>query len=241
MNEPMDENDIPLPAREPTPSDFGVEQAEPGRRSQDSEGTEPAPIAEPTVSQKPYPQQGGRFLAPGHALARQDLLSEFLEKNSTYHFGHMKMGGMMNISFQAQNAAWRVDMHEVIRDHLRGQITSGLLYLSKLCEEKGADYLIPENETKLKLYWFRSCYLWLGEEPREPFGVLDIEGTPGSARPVYDLPRLLGEANVERLKTESPKLLTGPLVLVKRRRTENLINKKLWRLQGFLADYSIAH
>lgn len=163
---------------------------------------------------------------------------EFQDKNSKYSSAYLKFAMIPSIGKLAGAATWRQDMDKVILNHMRRHITRELIYLSKLCESDGRDYLIRMgNDEDLKRYWFRNCYLSLGEGRHEPFDTLEIEGVDGSARPVYDLPKLLGSECMENLTSEASLFQNVPIVLLKARRT-NELNKKLWRLQGFVAEYA---
>lgn len=196
---------------------------------------------------------------PMHVLARQDLIRNFGIKGAKYHAGHRRVAGMPSAPPLAKSAAWREDMDGVILDQRRRQITEDLLYLSTLCEENGRKYIIRVTDAKYTAtYVHRAAFLWLGEEAAsgseegnqdlggeaekaevdpEQYATLDIDGDPTTTRPVYNLPRLLGPANVARLRAEFTMFKEGSLFLLRSQRS-GPVNKKLWSLQGYMATYS---
>ncbi|KAF3771190.1 hypothetical protein M406DRAFT_220820, partial [Cryphonectria parasitica EP155] len=180
-------------------------------------------------------QTKGRFFAPAHTLARRDLLLEFLNKKSKYSSAYMRFSINPSIAGLVRAAAWREDMDEVISNQLRRQIVDQLIYLSQLCETGGRRYLnaLDIDQARADLSLRRSCFLSLGNEG-DPFDVIETEGVPQGVCPVYNMPKLLGSENVDRLRTESAIFKGADLVLMRGRRTYDL-NKQLWRLQGFLA------
>lgn len=200
---------------------------------------------------------------PTHVLARQDLIASFSTPNKKYDGAHRRLAAMPNAPPLAKTANWRPDMDGVILDQRQRQIMEDLLYLSTLCEEQGRKYIIRVTDAKYAAtYVHRAAFLWLGEEKAigsdqgdeesageaeeaekkevdpEQYATLDIvEDDPTTTRPVYNLPKLLGPANVARLRSESSVFKDGSLFLLRSQRSGPL-NKKLWSLQGFMADYS---
>lgn len=71
----------------------------------------------------------------------------------------------------------------------------------------------------------------------EQYATLDIDGDPTTTRPVYNLPKLLGPANVARLRSESSVFKKGSLFLLRSQRS-GPTSMRLWSLQGYVADYS---
>ncbi|KAG8160622.1 hypothetical protein KVR01_008886 [Diaporthe batatas] len=196
---------------------------------------------------------------PMNALGRQDLIKGFSTPGNLYFSGHKRIAGMPSAPPQAKSAVWRVDMDGVILDQRRRQIMEDLLHLCTLCEENGRRYIIRITDAKYSAtYVHRAAFLWLGEDTAsgsqqndqgldgkadkaevdpEQYATLDIDGDPTTTRPVYNLPRLLGPANVARLRTESSLLRDGSLFLLRSQRS-GPVNKKLWSLQGYMATYS---
>lgn len=204
-------------------------------------------------------EQQIRYRYPAHMLARQDLIEGFTKTGNKYYNGHKRLASNPHIPPLAKGANWRPDMDGVVLDQRRRQILDDLLYLSKLCEEHGRKYIIRVTDAKYAAtYVHRAAFLWLGQEKvsgseegkQEPSGeaekaeidpeqyaTLDIDGNPTSTRPVYNLPRLLGPANVARLRSEASMLKEGSLFLLRSQRSGS-VNKKLWSLQGFMATFA---
>lgn len=230
-----------------------------------AEGGESASVeatpASPEIIEKSLTQQKPIYRYPSHVLARQDLLKEFFAHGSRHRGGHFRLASAPQVSSLAKSAIWREDMDTVILDLSRKQIMHDLIYLSKLCEEKERHYLLrvhdPNETVRLVRRW---CFLWLGE-PRNPipgteaqesatgpeklengpeqYATLDIEGVSktDTTRPLYNLPRLLGPDNIQRLRSESSILREGSLFVLRGQKSAKL-NLRLWKLQGYMADYS---
>lgn len=195
---------------------------------------------------------------PSHVLARQDLLKAFFTPGNKYKGGHFRLASDPHVSGLARTAIWREDMDSVIIESSRRQIMDDILYFSRWCETQGRKYLIRTNDAEeTRLFVRRRCFLWLGEgqnltseveaqeSPTEPeklnhgpgqYATLDIDGAPEATRPVYNLPILLGPENVQRLRSESTILREGSLFLLRGHRSMEL-SQRLWKLQGFMADY----
>lgn len=179
-----------------------------------------------------------RFSNPVHSLARQDLLQEFLSRGTKYSSGHMRFGTHPSIGSAAKVAIWREDMDSVIPNQLRRQIMRELLYLSELCETADRKYLVKVDSAEDSApYSHRECFLQLDQVSTGPFRILEIEGALESARPVYNLPSLLGPEATQQLTTEASAFREGTLFLLRGQRSIEL-SKKLWRLEGYVAKYN---
>lgn len=179
----------------------------------------------------------GEYWAPAHVLARQDLLLEFNTKNRKHSGAHFRFAALPSVGSKAARAIWRKDMNDVLREHMRRGVVDELVYASQvLGEGQGRVTLIKLDKVEDSLkYQNRVCFLLLSGEHR-PFDYLEVPGVPGSARAAYHLPELLGAEQLQRLETEAPRFQDGPLLLLKGKGNVE-INKKLWRLVGFVADY----
>lgn len=195
------------------------------------------------VQDNPPAKKNGTFWAPAHVLARQDLLKEFLDKKSKHSGGQFRFAMIPSIGKLVGKATWRQDMHEVLRERMRRGIVDDLIEVSKTCENGDRVYLVHIHTPQDSLsYQNQNCFLLLAGEYK-PFDYLEVPGVAGSARPVYHLPELLGAEQMKRLRSAS--LLFGEnslsqesaMVLLKGKANIE-INKKLWRLQGFVADYA---
>lgn len=196
---------------------------------------------------------------PLNVLGRKDLLEGFSKHGHTYFAGNKRMANLPSAPPLAKTAVWRADMDGVILDQRRRQIMEDLVHLSTLCEENGRRYIIRVTDAKYSAtYVHRAAFLWLGQDPAsgsedskqeldgktgktevdpEQYATLDIDGDPTTTRPVYNLPRLLGAANVARLRADFNMFKEGSLFLLRSQRSGPL-NKKLWSLQGYMATHS---
>lgn len=192
---------------------------------------------------------------PMNVLGRKDLLEGFSKMGNMYYAGYKRVGGLPSAPPQVKSAIWRPDMDGVILDQRRRQIMEDLTHLSTLCEENGRRYIIRVTDAKYSAtYVHRAAFLWLGqgseesnqelggkaakaEVDPEQYATLDIDGDPTTTRPVYNLPRLLGPANVAKLRSEFNMFKEGSLFLLRGQRS-GPVNKKLWSLQGYLATHS---
>lgn len=168
---------------------------------------------------------------------------EFSEKKSKFSSGYMRFAINPSIGKLCKQATWRADMHEVVRDQMRRQIVGELAYLWRLCvENPGRDYLIKVNgQEDFQQTWNGFCCLSLDEGEREPFEILEAANTAARAVSVFDLPRLLGPESVKDLVSRVSLFQEAPFVVLKGKRTLQL-RKRLWRLEGFVADYGqLAH
>ncbi|KUI63071.1 hypothetical protein VP1G_10196 [Cytospora mali] len=212
--------------------------------------------AEPEEARSTEPKSHYRYSS--HVLARQDLLKSFVIPGSKYKGGNFRLASSPHVSGQANSAIWREDMDSVIIELSRHQIMHDLIYLSKLCEEQDRKYLIRTNDAKETGHFVRRwAFLWLegqGDssdvkvqestsgfekfaDGPEQYATLDIDGAPDTTIPLYNLPRLLGPDNLLRLRSISSILRHGELFLLRGQRSSEL-NLKLWRLQGYMADYN---
>lgn len=226
--------------------------------SSEAAAVEAAPAASEVKDKTAEPKRIYRY--PSYVLARQDLLQGFFTPGGKYKGGHFKLASAPHVSGLAKSAIWREDMDTVILDLSRQQIIHDLLYLSKHCEEERT-YIIKVNDpNEIGRFNRRWSFLWLGEgkdhtpeaEAQESatgpeklqdgpaqYATLDIDGVPNTetTRPLYNLPRLLGPDNMQRLRSESTIMREGSLFLLRGARSSKL-NLRLWKLQGYMADYN---
>lgn len=203
-----------------------------------------------------------KYRYPGRVLARQDFIGNLGTAGEKNYGAYKRLASNPGVPSQAKTAHWRPDMNDVIVDQRRRHIVDDLIYLSTLCEEHGRKYIIKVTDAKYAAtYVHRAAFLWLGEDKvrdsedgdqesageagkaekknvdPQQYATLDITGDPTTTRPVYNLPKLLGPANVARLRSESSVLKEGSLFLLRSQRS-GPVNMKLWSLQGYMADYS---
>lgn len=227
--------DETMSSSEPMPTEYGTQI--------DKEISAAADLVDPAAEESSPAKQKDAFRAPAHVLARQDLLMEFLDKKSKHGGGQYRFAIIKSMADKVGKATWRPDMHVVVREHLlRRAIVDHLIAVSQMCETGERDWLVtvqaPEDSLK---HQNRNCFFRLTGK-YTPFDYLEVPGVLGSARPVYHLPELLGQGQFQRLKDAVPLfsnnslLREGSLVLLKGKPNVE-VNKKLWKLQGFLADY----
>ncbi|KAI0434575.1 hypothetical protein F5Y09DRAFT_337525 [Xylaria sp. FL1042] len=185
-----------------------------------------------------------------YVLARRDLLTAIGAKNSGYeHLPRRLFGGSSSryVVF-ASKAVWRRDMSSVILDRMRQDIVKDLLYLSRLCTEDSRYYIVKCHGWDDIQYKHQGAVLWLGDtaksdETTQPkvqpglFATYDIrKENATTVVAVHNIPMLLGTTAAAEVREKSTLLEDGFLFMLAGRRTTNL-QMKLWRLQGYLADY----
>lgn len=228
---------VVVAADKPSSSPDAALDSTPASEAETIEGDTVAAAGSAGSQQGPPKKINGKFFAPAHMIARQDLMLEFFDKGSKFNSGYMRFASNPNLGKFCKDAIWRQDMHEVIRDQMRREIVDGLVYLWGLCQAKDRDYLIKVDSLEdFKSDWNRFCCLFLGERELEPFEILDVPDTAANAVPGYDLPMLLGPDSLNTLRSKVTVFQNATIVVVKGKRTLDL-SKKLWRLQGFVADY----
>lgn len=227
-----------VPSSEPaTPQTGSPDEFAATVASEDRDGTTTG------VQETPSDRPKRDFWAPAHVLARQDLLLEFLDKKSKYGGGQFRLSVIPSIGKLGGKATWRQDMHEVLRERLRRGVVDELIDVSQTCENGDRDYLVKINTPQDSLkYQNKNCFLLLTGEYKA-FDYREVPNVPGTTRPVYHLPELLGAEQMQRLVSTSPlfgddsPLRESAMILLKGKGNVEL-TKKLWRLQGFVANYA---
>lgn len=208
---------IPSPKDDPTPSTAAPEPL-PTEPTQTEEQPTPPKEQDPFLdeedeedNQDDETPQPGRFFAPARALSRHDLLREFTIPHRRYTVGNHRFAALNAIGSKAERAVWRKDMHDVLREHLRAGIVDDLAAAAQQQQDEEGETDMrslvavggPEDAAKLQN---KACFLRTGDEDgaRAPFEYLEVPGVPGTARPVYCLPWLLGEEQLARLCAAAP-------------------------------------
>ncbi|KAI0095948.1 hypothetical protein F4814DRAFT_435505 [Daldinia grandis] len=190
-----------------------------------------------------------------YCLARQDLISAIAVKGSGFDHGAKRMSGASSrYKALTSKVVWRQDMDNCILDMMRQGIMDDILYLSRLCAEDKRYYIVKCYGWNDVQYKHNGAILWFGEPdedvkagqthsqpgPFATFGVekVDIQGeTYTTSVSVHNMPMLLGSEQANRIRKEAPSLKDGSIFMLAGRRTTNL-QLKLWKLQGYLADYT---
>ncbi|KAI1099827.1 hypothetical protein F4804DRAFT_320803 [Jackrogersella minutella] len=196
-----------------------------------------------------------QLLGPSaHILARRDVLSSFVTRGSGYEAGPKRMLGASARFRQLEGkVVWRKDMDTYIRDLMRQEIVNDLLYLSKLCTEDKRHYVTKCYGWDDVQFKHKGAVLWF-EHPEENrdasvagsqpgrFATYKIDTTDTRGEPlqtsvaVHNMPLLLGPDQCDYVKKEAAALKDGSIFMLAGRRSTNL-QAKLWKLQGYLADY----
>ncbi|KAI0967492.1 hypothetical protein F4678DRAFT_475196 [Xylaria arbuscula] len=204
-----------------------------------------APVTDQPDHTKPYGPSA-------YLLARQDLISALsstkpsgYERHSTRLFG----GSSSRYASLSRKAIWRQDMDSLVLDRMRGKIVKDLLYLSRLCTQDSRHYIVKCYGWDDVQYKHQGAVLWLGvpsesDEAKEsevqpgPFATYDIsKGGPTTTVAVHNMPMLLGNTATAEIREKSAIFGDGFLFMLAGRRTTDL-QSELWRLQGYLADYT---
>jgi hypothetical protein len=185
-----------------------------------------------------------------YVLARQDLISSFTKKRSGYetHPKRLFGGSSSRYSKFAGRAIWREDMDTFILGRMRQDIVNDLLYLSRLCTEDSRYYIVKCCGWDDVRYKHKGAVLWFGNNSQSdaidspeaqpgPFATYDVsnDGATTSVA-VHNIPMLLGTDDTAKIRQNAAALGTGSLFMLAGRRTTD-VQLKLWRLQGYLADY----
>ncbi|KAI0119928.1 hypothetical protein GGR51DRAFT_495589 [Nemania sp. FL0031] len=183
-----------------------------------------------------------------YVLARQDLISAFTKKGTGYENQTKRLFGPTSSSYTkfGGNAVWREDMDSLILHQMRQGIVDDLCYLSRLCIEDNRHYIVKCFGWDDVQYKHQGAVLWFGDtaQPNEatqsgpgPFSIYDISNNNISTSvAVHNMPMLLGPQATAEVRQKAAIMANASLFMLAGRRTTNL-QVKLWRLQGYMADY----
>ena len=209
--------------------------------------------SQPSERSKPILLKHTRKLGPGrYTLARKSLIAGFQYKNSGYThkwevFPSQKQRTIKPIMRVLREAIWRSDMDSFILELMRRRIVGGLVYVAR----KNSMYIVPcsdweDGKAKKQV----GVMLWTGRKLIEGGTVAEdgvqehFHGPPelstlevrGHKVPVHNLRMLLGKEHLQTLKDKCSSFESEVVVLKKRRVTMD-IQLRLWKLQGYLAQY----
>ncbi|KAI1398508.1 hypothetical protein F4819DRAFT_498709 [Hypoxylon fuscum] len=195
-----------------------------------------------------------------YVLARKDLLSSISVKGSGYERAAAFItGASPRYRHLAGKAVWRADMDTYMLDLLRRDVVADLLYLSRLCTDEARHYVVKCWGWDDVQHKHKGAVLWFGEPAEnaasgsdqkttasrdEPglFATFDFQRTDTHGKTsttgvaVHNMPVLLGPEQAARVRQEATALKDGAIFMLAGRRTAKL-QLKLWKLQGYLADY----
>ncbi|OTB02602.1 hypothetical protein M426DRAFT_322523 [Hypoxylon sp. CI-4A] len=242
-----------IPEEHPTAEESDTGSIQEAISEADSQGNERS--LEDVKSTTTSATENGKPHGPAsYVLARQDLLSSFTTQGTDFYQGYKRVVG---VTARYRNLAgkviWRQDMDTYILDMMRQDIVNDILYLSKLCVEDSRYYIVKCYGWDDVQYKHRGAVLWFGEPDEDagsdrdrnqpgPFSTFDIQTKDIHGDPlvtsitVHNIPMLLGAEQAKQVKKEAATLNDGSIFMLAGRRTTKL-QLKLWRLQGYLADY----
>ncbi|KAI0376342.1 hypothetical protein F5Y04DRAFT_212426 [Hypomontagnella monticulosa] len=202
-----------------------------------------------TATETSNPQGPGAYV-----LARQDLLSSIGVPKTSFAQAYKRIAERQERPSSVTNkVVWRKDMDNYILTQLRENVKEELLYLCRLCAEDARHYIVKCYGWDDVQFKHKGSVLWFGE-PEEsvsaglpsnepgPFAVFDFQQKDIQGQPiktgvvVHNMPMLLGSELADSVKEEGAALRDGSIFMLAGRRTVNL-QMKLWKLQGYLADY----
>lgn len=182
----------------------------------------------------------------GHGQKKKGR-AEFVPSN----FVPVKMRGIKAAMDAYGKARWRPDMEDFIPELMSRRIISALVQLKEL----NRGYLVGCNDWNNAMKKPQvAAFLWMGkkgdeelEGPHE-FATLDV-GTQGYNEvgsqlgrkkhkvPVYNLPTLLGEEKLSKLRKLVP---GGEVVVLKHKNAAVKLQSMLWKMQGYIAEHQWA-
>lgn len=197
-----------------------------------------------------------------YLLARQDLIRALSDPKTGMN--ERRLLGSSNLRTRvAGQTVWRADMDVTVLDLMRRGILSDLQYLARLCDENDRYYItrcFGWADVKFK---HRGAVLWF-EHPKPedsadpadvaiteaaiaaaepgPYATFDVESITHENYPrkeivpVHNLPRLLGEDYAALLRRDAKVFSGGGDIFMLAGRRTGEVQKKLWKLQGYLVD-----
>jgi hypothetical protein len=209
-----------------------------------------APAPRPALRQPGTPTRKG---PSAYVLSRQRLLRELQLPNSLYFGQHRRLlrqsdRGQGVLTAVLNSATWTADMDAVLLELMRRRALEGLLHVARLVRDQGRAYLAPcARWDDAKELSYRGCLLFLGTPSAAGVGgsgeseyvppklsTMDVGPVKfGRMLAVHNLPVLLGEEHVARLRRESELLGNGSLFMLAGLATVKL-QMLLWKLQGYV-------
>ncbi|MCJ1272439.1 hypothetical protein MMC21_000225 [Puttea exsequens] len=156
-------------------------------------------------------------------------------------------------SIKISQLVWREDMHILVLEILRKNVTDMLTYLVS----RRAAYITPCNTAeRISNHKQISAVLWLGptraasssenSSGNEAIQTLSnsLQGTPVYTMhrcksryvPLYDLHSLLGAGHVRRMREDRPFHFGSEYAVLKEKRPTLAAQMELWKLMGYLAQ-----
>jgi hypothetical protein len=155
--------------------------------------------------------------------------------------------GQSRLSNALNKANWRSDMDSVILELMRRRTVEGLIHFARLVKEEDREYIVEcELWTDVKGLKHKGCLMYFGPPEGDSLesgtefvpprlSTMDFDGTKfGTKLVVHNMPILLGEEHLNRLRQESELLRDGSLYMLGRQATLDL-QRLLWKLQGYMS------
>jgi len=176
-----------------------------------------------------------------YTLARKELLRQMKTGSPHKRFPSERLRKYKESNEVIGKAQWRQDMDDFILELMRRRVVESLVHLGGL--KRG--YLVGCDSWEDAMAKPQvGVLLWTGgigeqnvDEPPE-FATLFKTKERQRKVPVHNLQRLLGQKKLEELKSKFSNGLFGrELLAVKHKNATIALQLKLWKLQGYLAEY----
>lgn len=149
----------------------------------------------------------------------------------------------MSVDTTTHKSIWRADMADFLLTMLRQQAVDALIRRGTRAEHQDPHKFIEPCASwdQVKVTRLRGAVLWMPTTEVKTddveYPTLDIDATFGGKLAVFNLPRLLGQESVAKLKEEAPMFRDSELLVLKQWPTWSVrsIHMLLWRIQGYLA------
>ncbi|KAK2597427.1 hypothetical protein QQS21_005975 [Conoideocrella luteorostrata] len=177
-----------------------------------------------------------------YALSRKSVIDKIGDSNRKHAAILLAVRTGMAVAPDTRNAVWRQDMGHVLLQMMRRHATDALLSSSNP-EGQDSTALIQacQDWGGVKNVDLRGCVLWLPpEDDTSPqYATLDLEGSRyGGKTTVHNLHWLLGESEVQRLRSMSELFSQNEILVLRQWKSRPIMNLHLllWRLKGYLAQ-----
>jgi hypothetical protein len=183
-----------------------------------------------------------RFRAPfvSYALARKSVI-DMIGRRKNYQSRMSARSGTAALRTNNQKV-FRPDMGDVLLKMLRRLAVDTLITRSDREGKQSDKFIAPvKSWEEAKKHVGRGSILYIPNEDMQDansYATLDVEGASyGSKVAVHDLRYLLGEEELERLKSESGAFNDHDILILTDHRSLSMrsLHMLLWRLQGYLA------
>ncbi|GAB0134691.1 hypothetical protein EsDP_00003052 [Epichloe bromicola] len=180
-----------------------------------------------------------------YTLSRKSVLDKIGGPNKKYAALLSAVRTGMAVGPSVRTAVWRHDMGDALLNMMRRHATDALIAKSTGEGHQTDPDIQPSRWEEVGHVKLRGCALWLPgkDEPSTHIATMNVDNAKyGQTIAVHKLNWLLGEPEVQRLKSESRMFRDhNVLVLRQEKNTPTMrLHLLLWRLQGYLAQSSIS-